>query len=118
VSAGEAGVGEGEAEPAKFEAESATSETHIGVAPDGPLSLSRFNYRLTECEGHPDMMKGAAACHLACNAASKEGTRYCTSSTGTPVISRNVSGTAGQCTVHQPSRGPPCLRGIVDYESG
>jgi len=117
VSAGEAGVGEGEAEPAKFEAESATSETHIGVAPDGPLSLSRFNYRLTECEGHPDMMKGAAACHLACNAASKEETRYCTSSTGTPVISRNASGMAGQCTVYPPSRGSPCLGGIVDHKS-
>jgi catechol 2,3-dioxygenase-like lactoylglutathione lyase family enzyme len=45
------------------------------------LSLSRFNYRLIECEGHPNIMEGAAACHLACNAASKEGTRCCNSST-------------------------------------
>src|SRR5215510_7454433 len=81
------------------------------------LSLSRFHHRLTACEGHPDMMEGTAVCHLACNAASKEGTRYCTSSTRTPVISRNASGTAGQCTVHQPSRGPPGLGGIVDHQS-
>jgi hypothetical protein len=28
------------------------------------MSLSRFNHRLAACEGHPDMIKGAAACPL------------------------------------------------------
>jgi hypothetical protein len=81
------------------------------------MSLSRFNHQLTKCEGHPARLKGAAACHLACNAASNEGTRCCTSSTGTPVISRNASGTAGPCTVYLPSRGSPSLGGIVDHKS-
>ena len=30
----------------------------------GHMSLSRFNHRLAACEGHPDMIKGVAACYL------------------------------------------------------
>ena len=34
-----------------------------------------------------------------------------------PVLSRNASGTAGPCTVHQPALGPPFLGGLVDHKS-
>ncbi len=92
-------------------------ESFLVARVSGQLTLSRFNHRLTEGEGHPVMREGAAACHLAGNAASKEGTRCCTSSLGTLVISRHVSRTAGQCTVHQPSWGPPYLGSLVDHKS-
>src|SRR6266850_7509516 len=37
------------------------------------LNLSRFNHRLAACEEHPDMMKGAAACHLSLQRSLKGG---------------------------------------------
>ena len=46
------------------------------------LSLSRLNHLWTAGEGQPHRMEGVAACPLAGNAASKEGTRCCHSSTG------------------------------------
>ena len=37
---------------------------HVSYHNAIPLSLSRFNHRLTAYERHPNMIKGAAACHL------------------------------------------------------
>jgi len=77
------------------------------------MSLSRLNYRVPACEVHPETLEGEQSPLCACNAVSQDGTRRGNTSTVTLGKFRHAGGTAGPCTVHQPSWGPPYLDGIV-----
>ena len=70
------------------------------------LSLSRLNYRVPECEVHPETMESEQSPICTCNAASKDGTRRCNASTATLGISRNAGGR--DC---RPVHGPPAIVG-------
>ena len=56
------------------------------------INLSRLNHQGPKCEVHPETMEGEQNSICACNAASKDGMRRCTSSTVTLGISRNAGG--------------------------
>ena len=73
-----------------------------------------------ECEGHPEMMKGVAAHPLYSQRSLKgwdEALQRLHRHTGDNAERERVV-LPGPCTVHQATRGPSCLGGIVDHKSG